>query len=143
MRHQLIAAAIAALPSLPASATVYTGISREICVCQKVDGYSGIDQFLSDEPTEVCRTAERDFEPKAVRRTIIFSSHNLEITFKQVRPYFSDLDWYHSGATGKRGQINLYFKNENPQSSIRITQMVQGSGNRYEWSLSGSCGVNE
>ncbi len=143
MAHTFIAAAGILLIALSASASAYSCQGETFCMCQITEGCSGLDQYLRDDQTEVCRESKRSFEATVQRRQISVSGEGLKVFLQEVRPYLSDLDWYQAGATENRGLINFSFDNESDQTGFRIRQMAQGSVNNHNWTLSGSCQVVE
>ncbi|WP_299506679.1 hypothetical protein [uncultured Roseobacter sp.] len=143
MMHAPIALASTLFLAISASANVYSCQGETFCMCQKAKGCSGIDQYLTDDQTEICRNSKRTFEATAQWRKIVLTGEGLKISLKEVRPYFSDVDWYQANATENRGQINLGFDNETDQTDFQIRQMAQGSVNNHDWTLSGVCEVIE
>lgn len=130
------------LCAMPALADVYSCHSETFCTCNEADGCNGLDQHLHARPTATCREHIQVFEAKAHRRKVILNGENLNITLKEARPTFSDLDWYQAGATDDRGLVNLIFDNESPRTDFLIRQMAQGSVNNNVWTLSGKCEAN-
>lgn len=112
-------------------------------MCQKADGCSGVDKYLHDEPTEICRDDVQVFQARTFRRKVSLTGEKFEISFKEASPYFSDFHWYQAGATEDRGLINLDFDDERPTTSFRMQQMTKDSINNHDWVLTGTCEVIE
>lgn len=141
MTYLPIALAGCLLWALPASASVYSCQSETFCVCQKTQGCSGMDRYLHEGPTQICRNDKQAFEATAKWRKIIFDGEKLKTTFKETRPHGNDFDWYQAGATKDRGLINLNFDGEGEWTNFKILQMAQGSVSNHVWTLSGTCEV--
>lgn len=137
----LLAAALLPTSALSAQ-TDYLCSAEKFCQCVNgTDGCHVVDGVLTDQITDTCRTSSKSFALEAKRRTVSLKGDSLSVTLKEARPFFSDVNWYQSGATGERGLLNFSFDNEANKPTFVLREMAAGSVNRHIWTLSGHCEV--
>ena len=138
----IIAASLAFVASTQVGfAATFACESVTFCSCPTSDGCSEIGAYLSDEPKLVCKDYKKSFSLTASRRSVRLAGETLQLTLREVRPYFSDMDWYQAGKSDRRGLVNLSFDNESQTPQFELREMAKGHSNGFVWKLSGSCEV--
>lgn len=130
-------ALVTAWPS--AAARSYTCETDAFCKCPSPNGCSVVSELLGEPPFLACRDASMVFTAQLRGRKLTLNGEAIAVGLREVRPYFSDLDWYLSGASQTGGVLNMSFNNESVQGPFFLRYMAQSSVNDSVWTLSGRC----